>query len=84
MDFKSAVEILTNCSLVFPNGSDLPIKDAAKTVLLEDYEKAEELYPDIEVRISKVKGLMSELFTFKKKKRSHHRKRKNSIVGEDS
>ena len=62
MDCLNAVDILTNTNLVFPETSDLPIRDAAKSVLLEDYDKIEEIYPDIEERISKVKGLMSELF----------------------
>jgi hypothetical protein len=30
-----------------------------KTVLLEEYEKVEEIYPDIEERISKVKGVLN-------------------------
>jgi hypothetical protein len=30
----------------------MPIREAAKTVLLEDYEKIEMIYPDIEERIS--------------------------------
>ena len=48
-------------------------------------EKVEEIYPDIEERISKVKGLMSDLFIHKKKKTtlSSTRRRKPSI-GDDS
>jgi hypothetical protein len=30
----------------------MPIRDAAKSALLDDYEKLELIYPDIEVRIS--------------------------------
>lgn len=52
-------------------------------MLLEEYEKVEEIYPDIEERISKVKGLMSELFIHKKLNNQRLRKRKNS-VGEDN
>jgi hypothetical protein len=52
-------------------------------VLLEDYEKVEEIYPDIEERISRVRGLMSELFVHKKKNNKKSRRRKNSI-GEDN
>ncbi len=51
--------------------------------MLDDYDKIELIYPDIEERISHVKGLMSELFTHKKKRRSSGKKRRGSIVGED-
>lgn len=84
MDYQSAVDILTNTELVFPLTSDFPIREAAKSVLLEDYDKIEMIYPDIEEKISKVKGLMSELFTHKRKKRTSHRKRKGSVLGDDS
>jgi len=38
-------------------------------VLLDDYELVEAKIPDIEEKIAKVKGLMSDLFTFKLKKK---------------
>ena len=44
---------------MLPVSSENLIKEAAKQALLEDYEKVEELIPDIEEKISKVKGLMS-------------------------
>lgn len=53
---------------MLPAGSENIIKEAAKSALLDDYEKVEELVPDIEEKISKVKGLMSQLFLYKKKK----------------
>ncbi|CDW90831.1 kelch repeat protein [Stylonychia lemnae] len=84
MDCQSAVDILTNTQMVFPEVCDAPIRDAAKTVLLDDYDKIEEIYPDIEERISKVKGLMSEIFQHKRKRKTSHRKRKGSVLGEDS
>lgn len=40
--------------------------------------------PDIEERISKVRGLMSELFIHKKKQKSGQKRRKNSILAEDA
>ena len=52
MDDQSAVDILTNTKFLFPENSEQPIKDVAKTILLEDYEKIEMIYPDIEERIA--------------------------------
>ena len=82
MDGKTAAEILTDPSILLPDGSDQRIKEFAKSMLLEDYEKAEEAYPDIEERIAQVKGLMSELFIHKRKK-VKKQKRKPSIGGDD-
>jgi hypothetical protein len=67
LDGKSAADILTNQNILLPMNSDFKIKEVAKSVMLEEYEKVEEIYPDIEERISKIKGLMSELFIHKKK-----------------
>ena len=69
MDLSSAVDILTNPQILIPENSSIAIREAAKGVLLDDYDKAEELYPDIEEKICKVKGLMSELFNHKRKKK---------------
>jgi hypothetical protein len=55
-----------------------------KTVLLEEYEKVEEIYPDIEERISKVKGLMSDLFIHKKKNAGVKRRKRSSIIIDDA
>lgn len=60
--------MLTDQSLILPLSSELPIRDAAKSAILDDYEKLELIYPDIEARISQVKGLMSELFVHKRRK----------------
>mmetsp|Transcript_21466 Transcript_21466/g.20635 ORF Transcript_21466/g.20635 Transcript_21466/m.20635 type:complete len:155 (+) Transcript_21466:755-1219(+) len=82
MDGQNAADILTDPGLILPLNSEKKIKDYAKGMLLEDYEKVEELYPDIEERISKVKGLMSDLFTHKRKKGKKFKKRKSSL-GDD-
>ena len=50
-------------------------------LMLEQYEKIEELYPDIEVRISKVKGLMSELFKNKNNRQKLTKKRRKHSIG---
>jgi hypothetical protein len=64
--------------------SEKKIKEVAKSVLLEEYEKVEEIYPDIEERISKVRGLMSELFIHKSKKSSSKIKKRKSSLGDDN
>eukprot|EP00347_Sterkiella_histriomuscorum_P021639 403333279 len=84
MDYQSSVDILTNTELILPETSDQAIRNAAKTVVIEDYDQIEMIYPDIEERISKVKGLMSELFNYKRKKKSSKRRRRGSVFGEDS
>lgn len=68
MDGFSALNILTDAELILPPHCEDIIKDAAKQILLDEYEAVEKQIPEIEERISKVKGLMSDLFTFKKKK----------------
>ncbi len=51
-------------------------------MLLDDYELVESKVPDIEERIARVKGLMSDLFTFKlKKKKSPATARKHRKGG---
>lgn len=52
--------------------------------MLDEYEKIEEQYPDIEERISKVKGLMSDLFIHKKKNKGQKKRRKTSIIVDDA
>jgi hypothetical protein len=44
------------------------IREMAKSVLLDEYENVEKSDPDIEEKIARVKGLMSELFILKSKK----------------
>jgi hypothetical protein len=61
--------VLTDTKFLIPAASEQPIKDAAKSTLLDEYEAVERQVPDIEERISKVKGLMSDLFTHKLKKK---------------
>ena len=78
MDVQTATEILTNPEIVLPLISEKNIRNAAKTIFLEDYERLIEEEPEIEEKIFKVKGLMSELLTYKKKKAKPFRKRKNS------
>ena len=48
MDSKAACEILTNPSMLLPMKCDSSVRDMAKTVFLEEYERLEELYPDLE------------------------------------
>ena len=53
-------------------------------MLLEEYEAVEKQYPDIEERIAKVRGLMSELFTHRQKRKKGRRSsRTNTIVIDD-
>jgi hypothetical protein len=78
MDSKTATEILTNSEIVLPSKSEPAIREAAKSVFLEDYERMFEEDPDLEARVFKVKGLMSELLTHKKKRSKGVKKRKNS------
>lgn len=79
MDSKTAAEILTNPNIVLPIKSELTIRDSAKNVFLEDYQRMLEEEPELEERIFKIKGLMSELLTHKKKKVKSIRKRRSSI-----
>ena len=85
MDSKTATEILTNPEIVLPTKSEQNIRDAAKGVFLEDYERMLEEDAELEERVFRIKGLMSELLTHKKKKVKSIRKRRTSIgmVNED-
>ena len=82
MDVQTATEILTNPEIVLPLISEKNIRNAAKSIFLEDYERMLEEEPEIEEKIFKVKGLMSELLTYKKKKTKTMRKR-NSLTLEN-
>jgi hypothetical protein len=77
MDSKTAIDLLTNPEIVLPTKSEENIRDAAKTVFLEDFERLMEEDPNLEERIFKVKGLMSELLSHKKKKVKSIRKRRS-------
>ena len=79
MDGATATRILTDKELVLPTKSEKEIKEAAKAVFLEEYERLRETDPELEEKVFKVKGLMSELLTHKKKKSRTTRRRKNSI-----
>jgi len=84
MDSKTATEILTNPQIVLPVKSESSIRDAAKTVFLEDFERMMEEDPNLEERVFKVKGLMTELLSHKKKKvRSIRKRRSGAQAGED-
>ena len=80
MDCKTATDILTNPELVLPEKSEVNIRDAAKAIFLEDYERMLEQEPEIEEKIFRIKGLMSELLTYRKKKTKSIRKRKSSLT----
>ena len=81
MDTKTATEILTNPEIALPLISEKNIRNAAKSIFLEEYERMLEEEPAIEEKIFRVKGLMSELLTYKKKKtKFSFRKRKNSMT----
>ena len=80
MDTRTATEILTNPEWVLPLKSEKNIRNAAKAIFLEEYERMLEEEPEMEEKIFKVKGLMSELLTYKKGKTKKIRKRKNSLT----
>lgn len=79
MDGTTATRILTDKDLVLPTKSSREIKEAAKAVFLEEYERLRDIDSELEEKVFKVKGLMSELLTHKKKKSRTTRRRKNSI-----
>lgn len=83
MDSKTASEILTNPEIVLPTKSELNIRDAAKSVFLEDYERMFEEDPQLEERVFRIKGLMSELLTHKKRKVRPIRKRRSSMIANE-
>ena len=53
-------------------------------MLLEDYEQLEKQLPDVEERIARVKGLMSELFKKKKVAGSKRNRKGSSILVDDA
>jgi hypothetical protein len=80
MDSSTATQILTDPTLTLPASSEKDIRDAAKTVFLDDYDRLVELDPMLEEKVFRVKGLMSELFTHRKKKiKKQSRRRQSSI-----
>jgi len=83
MDAPTSTRILTDLELVLPQKSEREIKDAAKSVFLEEYEKMLEQDPDLEEKVFKVKGLMSELLTHRKKKVKSMRRRKSQTVSNE-
>ena len=52
MSGEGALYILTDRELILPETNDVNIREIAKTVLLEEYEKLEVIFPDIELRIA--------------------------------
>lgn len=79
MDGTTATRILTDKELILPQKSEKEIKEAAKAVFLDEYERLRDADPELEEKVFKVKGLMSELLTHKKKKSRTTRRKKNSI-----
>ena len=79
MDSKTAVKILTDTELVLPLSCAKEIRDAAKNCFLEDYDRLLETDTELEEKIFKVKGLMSELLTHKKKKVRKVRRKRHSL-----
>jgi hypothetical protein len=68
MDGETASRILTNTNLVLPLKSEKDIVDTAKTVFLEEYDRLMEQDPELEEKVFRVKGLMSQLLMHRKKK----------------
>ena len=84
MDVKTATTILTDPNIVLPESSEKGVREAAKAVFLDEYDRLLEEEPELEEKIFRIKGLMSELLTFKKKKVKSIRKRRNSVsIGND-
>lgn len=83
MDAPTSTRILTDLELVLPQKSEREIKDAAKSVFLEEYEKMLEQDPDLEEKVFKVRGLMSELLTHRKKKVKTMRRRRGQFFIND-
>ena len=53
-------------------------------MFLDEYDRLLEEDPELEEKIFRIKGLMSELLTFKKKKSKSNRKRRTSVsIGND-
>lgn len=84
MDVKTATKILTDPNTVLPESSEKGVREAAKAVFLEEYDRLLEEDSELEEKIFKIRGLMSELLTFKKRKTKSIRKRRSSVsIGND-
>lgn len=84
MDVKTATTILTDPNFVLPESSEKSVREAAKAVFLEEYDRLLEEDPELEEKIFKIKGLISELLTYKKRKVKSIRKRRSSLsIGND-
>ena len=83
MDGETATIILTDSTLVLPVQSEKDIRETAKTIFLEEYDRLVEADSELEEKVFKVKGLMSELLTFRKKKVKSTRRRRSSITNDD-
>ena len=84
MDVKTATKILTDPNTVLPESSEKGLREAAKAVFLEEYDRLLEEDSELEEKIFKIRGLMSELLTFKKRKTKSIRKRRTSVsIGND-
>lgn len=84
MDVKTATKILTDPNTVLPESSEKGVREAAKAVFLEEYDRLLEEDSELEEKIFKIRGLMSELLTFKKRKTKSIRKRRTSVsIGND-
>lgn len=83
MDGATATLILTDKTLTLPVHSEKDIVETAKTIFLEEYDRLLETDQHLEEKVFKVKGLMSELLTHRKKKVKSTRRRRSSIAGDD-
>ena len=85
MDVKTATRVLTDPECVLPEVSEKGVRQAAKAIFLEEYDRLLEEEPELEEKIFRIKGLMSELLTFKKKRVNKSiRKRRTSVsIGND-
>ena len=84
MDVTVSTKILTDPNTILPETSEKSVRDAAKEVFLEEYDRLLEEDPELEEKIFRTKGLMSELLTHKKKKMKTIRKRRSSVsIGND-
>ena len=79
MDGNTAKRILTDFEMVLPQQSEREIKEAAKTVFLEEYDKVLESDHELEEKVFRVQGLMSELLKHKKRKTKASKRKRNSI-----
>ena len=75
MDGPTSIRVLTDSDMTLPIRSEKDIKDAVKSIFLEEYEKLLEQDKDLEDKVFKVRGLMSELLTHRKKKVKSTRRR---------